>query len=387
MKQKKIEKTFLDGFEKQIEKHVENVKYYKKKELFENALDAIEFALILSPKSISFQLEKSEILIELKEFKESLKVSGNILKTFPKNSDALFLRGKAYYYQGMLKKSSNLLLLALQFNGDNLTCLQFRKKIKKIEKLKQEGNELFQKGFLRKSYEKYTDAIKIDANASNLNSQIFCDKSEVAMKMNEFNMAKNDAIIAIDLNSKNVNAYIRRAIANEKLENFEEAILDLSTAKELDPKNKILKELQDKMLGINANEVEVVVNDDFSSIVDEEETKDSEKRTFSFDVLGEENSTEFDTNESMEIESEHFHIEPNINDSITDESEISVEPISIPSLPEHDFDSFEDESNIGKGAEGFVRKATDKISKEIFAFKHIKIKNSSHEEDLVQMVI
>ena len=307
------ETTLLNEIQKieKIEKHIENVKHYKNKELFDNALAEIEYALILSPQSIPFQLEKSEILIELKKYKEAAKLSGNILKTVqPNNSDAMFIRGKALFYQGMSKESSHLLLTALQFDPDNLKCLQFRKKIKEIEKLKEEGNELFQKGNLKESYEKYTDAIKIDPNASSLNSQIYCNRSAVAMKMNDFKLAQKDASIAIDLNPDYVKAYIRRAAAYEKLENFQEAVYDLNKAKELDPENRNvnsnLKELQKKakkakrkdyykILGIEKDADEDQISKAYKKgcamnhpdrFVDEEEKKEA---TLRFQDIGEAN--------------------------------------------------------------------------------------------------
>eukprot|EP01080_Neovahlkampfia_damariscottae_P003808 gene3808-6969_t len=321
------EPTLLSEIQKieKIEKHIQNVKHYKEKELFDNALAEIEYALLLSPQSIPFQLEKSEILIDLKKYSEASKVSGNILKSVqPNNSDAMFIRGKALFYQGMSKESSHLLLTALQYDPDNIKCLKFRKKIQEIEKLKKEGNDLFQNNSLKEAYDKYTDAIKIDPNASSLNSQIYCNRSAVAMKMNDYKLAAKDASTAIDLNPEYVKAYIRRAAAYEKLENYQEAVYDLNKAKELDPENRNvnsnLKDLQKKaksakrkdyykILGISKDASEEEISKAYKKgcamnhpdrFVDEDEKKEA---TLRFQDIGEANEVLSDPKKRRQYDS------------------------------------------------------------------------------------
>jgi DnaJ homolog subfamily C member 7 len=302
---------------KKIQKHIEDVQFYKNKSLFDNALSEIENALILSPQSIPFQLEKAEILIELRKYSEAAKISGDILKNVnSNNSDAMYVRGKAFFYQGLSSESSSLLLTALQYDPDNLKCLQFRKKVQMIENLKKEGNELFQKGSLKEAYEKYTEAINVDALASSVNSQIYCNRSAVAMKMGDYKLAEKDATTAIDLNPQYTKAYQRRAAAYEKQEKYQESVYDLNKAKELDPSANVDSQLRDlqkkakqqkrkdyyKILGIEKNATQEEIEKAYKKgcalnhpdrFVDDDEKKEATNKFQdigeAYSILGDEN--------------------------------------------------------------------------------------------------
>jgi DnaJ family protein C protein 7 len=227
---------------KKIKNHLKKLEGLISATKWEEALREIGYALDLSPQSIPFKIQKGEILLELKIFDEASKLAGSILQHDAANSsDAMFLRGKALYYMGQSQQGSSLLLQALNLDPDNIKCLTFRKKIQKIENLKKEGNDLLQSSDFEKAYEKYSEAIEIDPNANNLNSQLYSNRAAAAQKLNKHDQAILDATKAIELNPEYTKAYQRRVASYMKLEKFEEALYDLNKVKELEPENYEVK--------------------------------------------------------------------------------------------------------------------------------------------------
>jgi DnaJ family protein C protein 7 len=115
-----------------------------------------------------------------------------------------------------------------------------------MESLKTLGNDLLKSGEFQKAYEKYTEASEIDPNASNLNSQLYCNRAAAAQKLEDHKLAIEDASKAIELNPEYSKAYQRRIASFMKLEKYEEAMYDLNKVKELEPDNReIAKQLKD----------------------------------------------------------------------------------------------------------------------------------------------
>lgn len=246
--------------------------------------------------------------MELKKYDEASKIAGSVLQfDDSSSSDALFLRGKALYYQGQSQQGSDLLLNALYLDPDNIKCAQFRKKIQKMEALKKEGNDLLKNGDYQKAYDKYSEAIEIDPNAPSINSQLYCNRAAAAQKMNNEKLAVEDATKAIDLNPNYSKAYQRRSQSYTKLEKFEEALYDMNKVKELEPDNrdinKQIKDLQKmvkqakrkdyyKILGVDKNASTEDIEKAYKKVAfqnhpDRFPPEEKEERTKNFHDIGE----------------------------------------------------------------------------------------------------
>lgn len=291
-----------------IQKHVKKGQAQFEEKKYEEALETYNIILSLSPQSIPFKLFKGEILLELKKYDDASKIAGSILQfDDSSSSDALFLRGKALYYLGQSEQGSSLLLQALNLDPDNTKCLHFRKKIQKMENLKKEGNDLLKNGEYQKAYDKYTEASELDPNAPNLNSQLYCNRSAAAQKMNNHKLAIEDATKAIDLNPNYSKAYQRRSQSYTKLEKYEEALYDLNKVNELEPGNrdisKQIKELSKlakqakrkdyyKILGVEKNASTEEIEKAYKKVAfqnhpDRFPSEEKEERTKAFHDIGE----------------------------------------------------------------------------------------------------
>jgi len=157
----------------------------------------------------------------------------------------LFIYGKALYYLGETKEGQKALVEALQLDPDFQKCRDFRKKVQKMEQVKEEGNKLFKEGKLEEAYEKYDSAIKLDPLNATTASKLYFNKSAVAIKMKKYDFAINDATKAIELDKEYTKAYQRRAQCYMETDKWDEALADLNKAKELDSNdNEILTQIK-----------------------------------------------------------------------------------------------------------------------------------------------
>ncbi|KRY30532.1 Protein arginine N-methyltransferase 6, partial [Trichinella spiralis] len=103
----------------------------------------------------------------------------------------------------------------------------------KAEQLKAEGNLLMQQGEFRKALEKYNEAIKLFKNPT-----FFCNRAAAFSKLEGHQMAVQDCLKAIQMDSNYGKAYGRLGLAYSCMNRFTEAVNAYKKALELDPDNE-----------------------------------------------------------------------------------------------------------------------------------------------------
>ncbi|KAK6795696.1 hypothetical protein RDI58_009151 [Solanum bulbocastanum] len=102
------------------------------------------------------------------------------------------------------------------------------------EMAKEKGNQAFKEKQWQKAIGFYTEAIKLNGNSATY----FSNRAAAHLEMRNFLQAEADSSKAIDLDKKNVKAYLRRGTAREMLGYYKEAIEDFRYALVLEPTNK-----------------------------------------------------------------------------------------------------------------------------------------------------
>lgn len=102
------------------------------------------------------------------------------------------------------------------------------------EMAKEKGNQAFKEKQWQKAIGFYTEAIKLNGNSATY----FSNRAAAHLEMRNFLQAEADSSKAIDLDKKNVKAYLRRGTAREMLGYLKEAIEDFRYALVLEPTNK-----------------------------------------------------------------------------------------------------------------------------------------------------
>ncbi|PHU04738.1 Outer envelope protein 64, mitochondrial [Capsicum chinense] len=105
--------------------------------------------------------------------------------------------------------------------------------IDESELLKEKGNAAFKGRQWYKAVSYYTEAIKLNDNAT-----YYCNRAAAYLELGCFQQAEEDCTTAISLDKKNVKAYMRRGAARESLFFYKEALQDIRHALVLEPQNK-----------------------------------------------------------------------------------------------------------------------------------------------------
>ncbi|KAI4319227.1 hypothetical protein MLD38_032854 [Melastoma candidum] len=102
------------------------------------------------------------------------------------------------------------------------------------EQAKEKGNQAFKEKQWQKAIGFYTEAIKLNGTSATY----YSNRAAVYLELGSFLQAEADCSKAINLDKKNVKAYLRRGTAREMLGYYKEAIEDFRYALVLEPTNK-----------------------------------------------------------------------------------------------------------------------------------------------------
>ena len=84
------------------------------------------------------------------------------LRLAPNSPDVLTTRGLVLFLTGKLPQALQHVQSALRLDPGHEPAMQLRKRVKEVERLKEEGNKSFKAGVLSDAIEKYTDAIQVN---------------------------------------------------------------------------------------------------------------------------------------------------------------------------------------------------------------------------------
>jgi DnaJ family protein C protein 7 len=89
-------------------------------------------------------------------------IHSDALRLAPNSPDVLTTRGLVLFLSGKLPQALQHVQSALRLDPGHETAMQLRKRVKEVERLKEEGNKSFKSGDLSDAIEKYTAAIEVN---------------------------------------------------------------------------------------------------------------------------------------------------------------------------------------------------------------------------------
>ena len=89
-------------------------------------------------------------------------IHSDALRLAPNSPDVLTTRGLVLFLTGKLPQALQHVQSALRLDPGHEPAMQLRKRVKEVERLKEEGNKAFKSGDLGDAIEKYADAIQVN---------------------------------------------------------------------------------------------------------------------------------------------------------------------------------------------------------------------------------
>ena len=170
---------------------------------------------------------------EAKEFIYNNISNGTIRKNNPEFG---FLIGLLLYFTGDYKNAEEIITQVKKSGLIPLRkCEDLLYKIKNIESVKKNANNLYNQKEYEKAIKAYTKALEFDPLNLKFNSVILVNRALCYEKINKYYDAINDANLSLQLNPDYARGYIRRANTYIKLKNFKRAVEDFEKAKSIDP--------------------------------------------------------------------------------------------------------------------------------------------------------
>jgi len=209
----------------------ENKQYHK-------ALAHYDIANSFCSESIPVKVLKARALIGMKRYPETINYIGEILKTDPNNSEALYLRGLALLYTGNIPSATKHFRNCLSLDPDNQNYKAQFRKANSLDSKKAEGNEAFSSGDYQKAYDTYSECLSIDPNIASYNSVLYSNRAAALMKLKRYEEAIRDSTRTLDIDPTYIKAYLRRAQCYMLLDKFDEALRDYEAAQKRDPENE-----------------------------------------------------------------------------------------------------------------------------------------------------
>lgn len=83
------------------------------------------------------------------------------LRLQPNSSDVLTLRGLVLFFCGKIPQALQHAASALRFDPGHEPAQRLRRRVKDVERLKEEGNQAFKSGRLAVALNKYTEALEV----------------------------------------------------------------------------------------------------------------------------------------------------------------------------------------------------------------------------------
>ncbi|CEL56292.1 DnaJ homolog subfamily C member 7 homolog OS=Schizosaccharomyces pombe (strain 972 / ATCC 24843) GN=SPBC543,02c PE=4 SV=1 [Rhizoctonia solani AG-1 IB] len=160
------------------------------------------------------------------------------LRLAPNSSEVLTLRGLILFLTNQIPKAIQHAQQALRLDPDCTPARQLLRRIKEVERIKEEGNTFFKAGRLGEAVERYGEALEAIGEAQSeggggpLRAVLLSNRATAQFKLKQLEPALEDTNASLALNPDSYKALRTRARIHLELEHFEDAVRDFKAAQE-----------------------------------------------------------------------------------------------------------------------------------------------------------
>ncbi|KAG7450755.1 TPR-like protein [Guyanagaster necrorhizus] len=160
---------------------------------------------------------------------DALRMKGN-------SPEVLSLRGLVLFLSGKLPSAITHVQGALRLDPSYGPAQQLRKRVKDVERLKEEGNVAFKAGRLTEAVEKYSETLERigasedEGKGGQIRATLLSNKATTLVKLERYDEALVDIEESLELMSTSFKAYRTRARIHLHLENYDKAVADFKSS-------------------------------------------------------------------------------------------------------------------------------------------------------------
>jgi DnaJ family protein C protein 7 len=154
--------------------------------------------------------------------------------------EALWIQTRiCYHLTSDVSEVEQNIISVLTLDGNHIGANELQKKMDNLQKLRQRGNDAFKDKNYKESIEIYTVALNEEDKKLPIpfTAVIYANRAAAYKNLNNFDDAIRDLTSAIERNDAYVKAYVRRAQCYSELELWDEVIKDYSSAISHEPFN------------------------------------------------------------------------------------------------------------------------------------------------------
>jgi DnaJ family protein C protein 7 len=215
-----------------------NMSKYKEnmeKEQYYQALYHIDKVEEFVTEQPELMIKKLEIVILSGNTDRASSMASSMLRSYSSNPEFLVLKGRLHYYSGAQEVAKKHFMEALRLDPDYQPAKNMVRKMRDMDKLKDEANRLFSSCDNLGAIEAYTKLLLEDPANKTYNATVYSNRAAAYMKENDYITALTDINNSLKLNPDFTKAYMRRGNIYTHLGKYQEAYADYEIVRERDP--------------------------------------------------------------------------------------------------------------------------------------------------------
>ncbi|KZT00971.1 DnaJ-domain-containing protein [Laetiporus sulphureus 93-53] len=185
---------------------------------------------------IQWKLGRIELELARKNWDAAGVAASEALRLEPTSPDVLALRGLVLFLTAKTAQALQHVQSALRLDPGHEVAQRLRKRIKDVERLKEEGNVAFKAGRLQEATERYSEALDRigeedkEGNGGQIRAILLSNRATTLVKLEQYEEALQDTEESLRLYPASFKALRTRARINLHLEKYDTAIADFKSA-------------------------------------------------------------------------------------------------------------------------------------------------------------
>ncbi|RPD77241.1 protein prenylyltransferase [Lentinus tigrinus ALCF2SS1-7] len=185
---------------------------------------------------IQWRLWRVELEIAKKNWDAASMAANDAMRSDPNSPDVMTVRGLLLFLTSKTAQATQHVQSALRLDPGHEAAMKLRKRIKDVERLKEEGNVAFKTNKLEEAAEKYGEAIERigsdprEGEGGQIRAMLLSNRATTLVKLDRYEDALADTEASLQLNPSSFKALRTRARINLHLEKYDAAIADFKSA-------------------------------------------------------------------------------------------------------------------------------------------------------------